>query len=941
MGIDMLKPCALLLLVFLSWPAFIGAAPAYRTVAPDDAIISDEQARRMLANLYLWTGDFVSARDLFLTLTRKHPDDPDLWLGLYRAAAGLKDEEQALSVLRRLSELRADDPEILLEMAWAEARLGHPRSSIGLYEQALALDPDSEKINQALAGSMVLWGDYYRAESLLKKRLAARPGDQASLLQLARLYLISGRFYEAEEYFSRARQEGAPTLDVNLGMAELMFEENRPEECRLYCRTALAVETDSPEGLSLLGKALLRLGEPREALDAYGRLAGIQGYEALGAAGQARALALMGDNDEAGEKFREARTIGSQIPEVWIASLGGDVDAALDLVHRLAGNPGLSASRLSAWGEAFNERGFNAAALVCFDAALNRDSDNYNAMLGKAHALAYSEEYDAALEAFDSLDRDYPAVAKIMTARARTLAWDRRYDEAVEAFEEISRLQPADPVPVFEGARTAAWGKQLDKAWETYSSIWRIPVDKRLALFLQPLDSEGATPEFKKALNLAVEQGKGDRIFRGYEDFSEQLKKLSDQAPPELEAACQNAVNRLRTVYRLQKAAYLEAEAKMLTRDKRFIPARQRYEELTALQPWNQEASFDLAQVECALGLCDREPLEYQRLLKIDPRHTLAGPALQRQKIRSHPALGTSYNFWREKGRGNAAGMTIERADLGIDLPIPYFCRFHIKGQGHYWWETPRRFGKQARAKGFSIQGSGPVSGYLTLAAGWTWKDYEQSRLGNKETGFAEAWVNIRDYARIGGGWRRENITPNYFAREKGIQADTVWGGVESTIVRRLEAGFKYRFLVYKDDNHEDRQTFYAGYAFTDHPRILRLLVNVERRDAYKELREIYVEGMLADMVHPYWTPREWWGGDVLLEWRHDLSRYFFCGAEQHYYDLKAGAGTDNKNNPGWIVEAEWKLEFLNHFTVGLQGRLERSREWEGTGAWVNLGYRF
>ncbi|MFH1136838.1 MAG: tetratricopeptide repeat protein [Pseudomonadota bacterium] len=937
----MTKPLAVTILFLVLFLAAAAADAQIGTVVPEGSFISDDSARRTLADLYLLTGDFLSARDAFTRLTLKNPTDAYPWLGLLRAETGLREDDRALVALKRLAELRPDDPAVLLEMAWTEARLGRPRASLELYERARKVSPNQDSVYPAMADGMALWGDYYRAEAILRKYLAGRPGDSNALLRLAKLYLSSQRFQEAEAVFQEALEKGASPGEVNLGLAELKWEEEHLAESQEFSLKVLETAPAQPDALRLMGLIMSRRGDFPEALAFFQRLERVPGREAAGLVGQGRVLLAQGERKQAREKFAAAQKADPRDPDAWIFDLEGNEKSAGELAGRLAEDQAQTSVRLTAWGEAFNNQGLHSAALACFRAAWARNPDNFPARLGEAQALAFSGLHDQAVSAFDALARDYPEVPRIMLARARTLAWARRYDEAVEAFADLGRLQPIDPVPALEGARAAAWGKQMDRAWAIYAGIWRVPVDKRLALLIRPLQSESLDPGLQNAFAGIEKQGDGRRVFRGYEDFAQALGRLAPGMEPGLRADCEHALRRLRAEYSIQKAAFLEAEAKKLTWNGRFIPARERYEELISFQPWNQEAAFDLAQVECALGLCDREPIQYRRLLEIDPRHTLAGLALERQETRTHPALMVAYDYWREKGRGNASGMTRERADLELDVPVPKFSRFHLRAKGHYWWETPRRFGRQVRARGFSLEASGPVSGYVSLAAGWTWKYYRPDRLGRQENGFAEAWLNLWDYARIGGGWTREQMAANYFALEKGIQADSVWAGIVAVPVRGVEAEFRYGYWVYEDHNQEDRQSFSLGYALTEHPRVLKAIVSVERRDARKELRERYLEGVLVDMVHPYWTPREWWGGDLLLEWRHDLSRYFFCGAERHYYDLKAGVGTDNKNNPSWTLEAEWRLDFWKHWTAQVKGRMERSREWEGTGAWLSLGYLF
>jgi len=113
------------------------------------------------------------------------------------------------------------------------------------------------------------------------------------------------------------------------------------------------------------------------------------------------------------------------------------------------------------------------------------------------------------------------------------------------------------------------------------------------------------------------------------------------------------------------------------------------------------------------------------------------------------------------------------------------------------------------------------------------------------------------------------------------------------------------------------------------------------RNTRYQDIYLYSGQGELLDIIHPYWTPRDYLAGSVTLEWNHDLSPQFFCGGERNFYVVKTTFGTDTEDNPAVRLEIEWRYEFLDNWMISLKGLLHRSREWDATGGRLELRYRF
>ena len=363
------------------------------------------------------------------------------------------------------------------------------------------------------------------------------------------------------------------------------------------------------------------------------------------------------------------------------------------------------------------------------------------------------------------------------------------------------------------------------------------------------------------------------------------------------------------------------------------------YTRLTALDPGNQEAWFDLAQAACGLGLGDQEAWAYDQLLARDPLHNLAGLAQARLEQRGHPRLGAEYSLWQEQGYGERSQMTRHQAALQLEAPLAR--RFQLQAAGLSWQERPTRWAGAARAQGFRLGGEGVLTPRLQASGQWTHKRFEDDALGSRDLGAGQVWFRAWDYLRIGLGWSREEVLANAFALDQATQADTWWLGLSSRISKRLEASLRLRRLDYNDGNQGVWHGLEASYLLALAPRQLKLWLDVDYRDHEQDTREIYAQGRLSDMVHPYWAPQNWWGGVLGLLWRHDLAPPRYGGAPRHFYELGLAVTDDNEANPGWQAQAAWHCELAQGWDAQLKGALYRSRQWDAGGVWLSLGYRF
>lgn len=901
---------------------------------------ASDSIRKKLALALSWHKQDEKALALLFPLQKKLPADKEIALELVRVYAKLGRREQAVALARTLLPRFPADADLLVELGDLELGLGHAQAARDLYDKALRLPGRQEKLTLHVADQMNFWGDFYRVESSYREYLRRRPDDFKVWQKLAWALVSAQRFEEAEGIYRRLRLEKPQAVDPWLGLVKLRLAENDLKGAWRSAQEFLGAHPDHPEGLALKGEALLRLQRYPEALETFRRLSLIKGYQVRGLLGTGKAHRQQKQQAEAADTFNQVLKLDPQNVEARYYQTPEVKAKPKEIAENLAAGELETPMQLVQRAQLLAADGFNRQAIDCYQTALTRDPQCFPARLGLAEILGVDHQFDRSLEMFQALAADFPGDSKILISRARVLAWSKRYDQSIEVYEQVHKLNPADPVPPREMARTAVWGKMMPKARRIYASLWEQPVDRKLLAALEALQAKRDTPGLQPLVN-QLQETPADSIYQGYEKVSRERAKLSPSLTPETQAQLEQVLVELLPEYKVQKAAYLESQAKWLAWNKRFTPAMDTYQELVEAEPGNQEALFDYAQVECALGLCDREAKTYRDLLLIDPLHNLAGMALEQAEIRRHPSLRLGHTYWEETGSGEHAVSQIARHKTELTLDYPLSCLHHLRLSAIRWLERPKDGGGSYWADGHSLELNGLLNPYIRYGLMWTHKYYENGSVADRDTGHAKIWFNLRNYAELSLGYERTNEIYNNFCIQQGTQANHAWVGLSSWLTRKLEVQSQARYINYNDNNDTRVFSLTGGYDITDHPRTLRVKLKGEYRDADKINRLITQGDTVVNIIYPYWTPKNYLGGAVGLEWRHDLSKFFFCGSELHYYGLRAFLLSDSKGNTGYALEAEWNYEFYKRWTVNFKGLLHRSDQWDANAVWAYIQYQF
>ncbi len=169
------------------------------------------------------TNRLDEARELYLKICRRQPQDGGAWLGLAETCRKLGLLQEAWRAARKLLEIDSHDPDALHVLGSILHRQGHLEAAVNNYRQALQIDPGKVETHYFLANALREQGFFEAAENEYQRTIALQPDHVEALNNLSALLTNRGRIQQAAELLQRAlrvRPDSHQML-INLGRANL------------------------------------------------------------------------------------------------------------------------------------------------------------------------------------------------------------------------------------------------------------------------------------------------------------------------------------------------------------------------------------------------------------------------------------------------------------------------------------------------------------------------------------------------------------------------------------------------------------------------------------------------------------------------------------------------------------------------------------------------
>lgn len=851
--------------------------------------VSDFEAKLALAQIYSrYKKTQLTALKLYGLLLTEQPNNVDLYIEMGRLYMLLKQRKEGLALFYRGLEIHPNNPELLVATAQGEVSVGYAARARCHFLKAL------EIIEASLESS---------SQEKEKYRLS-HEGYYKTLIDFADGMMMWGDFYRAESIFREAICRNPYKLEFYLKLAWSLARAQRYEEAEEIYRGLLLTHPNHPKVLLSLARLKFQEKKFDAAQEITEALLEINSQDP-------EYLLLMADILFMQYRYCEAISFYEAFQD--------DSEYGIEAYVGI----GRSLQKLGQYEEAHAvfEKGFSlfpsSPKIQYYLADCVEGPSFIDSIIASATSVQELEEWgkvyiqnglpESALffyQAAADLDPEYfPG----MIGLAETLSINYHFGASLLLYHELLDLFPENSKLMLAIARVNGWAKWYDVSIEWYNRIISInPEDPVL---------------YREKARVALW---GNKFYLGMKTYDQLL-------------AC--PVTTL-SEYLIQKSIRLEKRAKALVWNKWYIHSLDAYRELLDFSPGNEEGLFDYAQSYCSLNLCDYSREVYEAILHIDPSHNLVKQALARNELKCHPLLRNNIAYWREIGSGTFSQSQIARYKVETVFEQPLSCRSHLRFIQQEYVENPFFNFKFYPAEGQTIEADNVFNEYVSCSFSATYKNYFKRF---KSTITSHNWIlfNANDYFQLLLSCNKVDEIYNFFSLKQAIQSINSFVTISSNLNHHWYVSGTYENYQYNDHNNQNHINLYTDYQVSDVPCIFKLILQGDYRNTAHETINCVVGETLVNVIHPYWTPIDYYAGALSLEFRYDYRRFIYCEAPQRYIDLKITGVTDSVDNSGVQTILEWKHEFARHWGFEVKGLIHRSKQWNAEGAWGTLYYRF
>jgi len=166
--------------------------------------------------------------------------DPDVWLGLARVCARMKDMPGERKALDRAFELAPDRVQVLMQRSGYFERQGDPVEAGKVYQRLAELLPDDPAVCNNLAYNILqTGGDAKRALDLAQQAHAKLTSNPRVLHTLGLAQLRTGNLEDGRKNLTIALEQQPADPTILLDVGQLLIAQEKADEGRKYIEMAL------------------------------------------------------------------------------------------------------------------------------------------------------------------------------------------------------------------------------------------------------------------------------------------------------------------------------------------------------------------------------------------------------------------------------------------------------------------------------------------------------------------------------------------------------------------------------------------------------------------------------------------------------------------------------------------------------------------------------
>jgi tetratricopeptide (TPR) repeat protein len=759
-----------------------------------------------------------------------------------------------------------------------------------------------------------------QAKDLLSVSSAEMPMVGELLMELGDLNVESGHWHKTRSFYLQAMKLVVVTAEIELRWA------NRLAQIRDFPKSAGIIKRYIP--LSDTSDLKIDLAWVLASMERYEESTGIL----------LRVVADEPENTKAILTLARVKALEKKLPEAFeLARRAIEIQPENSEAANFAAQYGADQQDVL-----IDYRSSRRSVIEALEEELNEDPDNFPIAFLLAQELANQRDFDYALCLLKHLLDLYPNHYAAGLMKARIHGWSRNFCCALCQYEKLCRTDTDNPIYFREAGRTAFWANMLDHAGNWYQHMLLKPVSESLHERIAGLAQRSSR---LKTVAEKLVKSSSRAPFERFEEFNRWFEVARTDLSPEVVDKIDTEMLELHETYLLQRHFHLEYRGKLLNKRSKPRRALKEFDRLLETEPGNLEALFDQSQIFCSLGLLDQERIVYNRVLEFAPDHSLIRAALKKLDDDERPVLRFRYHTQDEKGRGSLARMRMHGSRIEAAAYINPGWRATLSGGYRYF--RPGIWDGRFRSFETQLSLDGVLSAYTRLKAGIGRNRFSGNRRAAKLTpesttsGFLDIVHSVSDSFDLSLRFSRDEVYSNDVALRDGTMLETLNFGLRVPVTRRLIVGAGVESGRYSDANRLDVFRWRAEYDLTEFPEIFRLILSGERRDTEKVSRYAFLNGELIDIRYPYWTPQNYTGRNISLQYFRDLSRIRICRADKHYLSLIVSLGNDSIPNPGRRVDWQWHIDWSNRWEAELNGYWHDSDDWKANRFDFYIGYRF
>jgi len=542
-----------------------------------------------------------------------------------------------------------------------------------------------------------------------------------------------------------------------------------------------------------------------------------------------------------------------------------------------------------------------------------------------------------AAEKVGQLVRLQPHDAELWKQQAGLCMARRDFRAALEAYQRALEIDPGDHASRRQVFRIHGILGEPDLADASLDAVFEPSAD---ALLLARLEQSTAAKQSQPLQDWLAKHTRQRTPYGLTEALGQALRdgSLSSGISPESHAAVLLAWQNVQPLADLQAAAWMEKTAAAEARAGHNINASRLYRKLSTAEADNISALYGLAGALRGDGSVEEAIEVYETLVAINPEDPVASGALLEAVDLLRDSIEVAASFQNEDSPGRLANIT--RLQMAAIYTARFGDRWTLEAGPRVWLEAPKT-GPSYWAEGFEVSALYRANSFASFDLSFGFKGYNSPDIPNTFTGAALVNLNLWDRAMVTLGYQRQDVITNQFNLQDGTQTDSLVAGFQFQPARNWDASLGGKLLFYNDNNTQFIGNARLAYAFVTKPGRLTGAIGLIGMQTQHESQENFIDGELASIRHPYWTPQGYLQGYASVGWEQNLAPASYAGQNELSYGLQFITSTDSTSNFLLGGEARIRWEIVRNLILQAAGSIQRSKEWNGASATISASYRF